>query len=167
MTDESADSRRALGSPALARTVYPPAADQCSAGDVHTCVLAVVSDIIALRRVVGDVARELFFTPTDRTRAMTATSEIARNAIVHGGGGGARLDSQHGSGAFVRVLIADEGAGITDVAAAMRGGASAIGARGLGLNSAQILAAVFAIETAPGRGTKVTMTFWRRSEFAK
>ena len=44
-------------------------------------------DVVAARRGVRDWASELGLSVLDLTKLMTAASELARNAVIHGGGG--------------------------------------------------------------------------------
>lgn len=45
------------------------------------------SDVVICRQILGQIAEELKFSATGRTMLVTAASELARNALLHGGGG--------------------------------------------------------------------------------
>ena len=60
----------------------------------------------------------------DQTKLVTAASELARNTLVHGGGGTARVEvvkSANGR-AGVRVAFSDDGPGIADIDLALTDG---------------------------------------------
>jgi serine/threonine-protein kinase RsbT len=61
----------------------------------------------------------------------------------------------------LRLVFEDQGPGIPDVEKALRDGYTTGGGLGLGLGGAKRLSNEFAIDTAAGRGTKVTITRWR------
>ena len=63
----------------------------------------------------------------------------------------------------IRVIALDEGPGIENVELALRDGYSSGTGLGLGLPGARRLVDDFNIETAPGRGTKVTLVIWERN----
>ncbi|MBF0335044.1 MAG: ATP-binding protein [Alphaproteobacteria bacterium] len=121
------------------------------------------SDIVAVQRQVMRVAKQVGLSAFAITKLVTATSELARNMVVHGSGGWAEvaaLDQDRRRG--VRVVVSDDGPGIADLEAAMRDGYSTGGGLGLGLPGARRLADEFDIQTAPGRGTVATIVIWRR-----
>ena len=61
----------------------------------------------------------------------------------------------------LRLLFADEGPGIADIALAMKDGYTSGGGLGLGLPGAKKLSDEFAIDSAPGKGTRVTIVRWK------
>jgi len=89
----------------------------------------------------------------------TATTEIARNMIVHARGGELSVRAADGKRGVV-VVARDRGPGIAQLALAMQDGYSTAGGLGLGLPSAKRLVDGLEIVTEPGRGTIVTMTKW-------
>lgn len=129
-------------------TVIPPAAEK-----VDEVALAVERDVAVARRMVAKAMDGIGAKATLKTRFVTAVSEIARNALVHGGGG--RL-ATFSDGEFVYVECSDEGPGIPDVTAALRDGFSTAKSLGKGLGGAKRLVARFEIDSGPG-GTIVRM----------
>ena len=120
------------------------------------------SDIVRVRRAVGGWSGERRGSRVDRTEIVTAASELARNVLVHGGGGEARLSVlQEGIRRGLRVVFEDHGPGIPDVALAMQDGYTTGGTLGLGLGGAKRLVNDFDIVSVPGEGTRVTITRWR------
>jgi serine/threonine-protein kinase RsbT len=119
-------------------------------------------DVVRLRETVRRWAVELGFGLVDQTKIVTAASELGRNTVVHGGGGEARLEALNdGSRRGLRLSFEDKGPGIPDVETAMRDGYTTGGGLGLGLGGARRLMTDFDIRSAPGEGTRVSVTRWR------
>lgn len=120
------------------------------------------ADLVRLRQVVRQWAVNIGFGLVDQTKVITAASELARNAVDYAGGGTVTLEAlADGLRRGLRLTFADEGPGIPDIQAALRDGYTTGGGLGLGLGGARRLSNEFAIESAPGRGTRVTITRWR------
>jgi serine/threonine-protein kinase RsbT len=99
----------------------------------------------------------------ERTKLVTAASELGRNLLVHGAGGTMTLQERERDGrAGIELCFADQGPGIPDIQQAMRDGFTTGGSLGLGLGGARRLVNEFSIESEPGRGTKVTVIQWKR-----
>ncbi|MNO91816.1 Serine/threonine-protein kinase RsbT [compost metagenome] len=97
----------------------------------------------------------------DLTKMVTAVSELARNTMVYGGGGDMDwqiLDEDPRIG--LRLVFRDEGPGIPDIKLAMTDGWTSGSGLGLGLTGAKRLVNEFELDTAPGKGTRVTITRW-------
>jgi len=130
-------------------------------GDEIRVRIASDADIVPARAQGRALATYLGFSKTDATLIATAISEIARNIVVHVGEGEISIEAVYGNPRCgVMVVARDEGPGIRDVEAALSGHGSKSGL-GLGLPGARRLMDEFDIETAPGKGTTVTMTKWR------
>lgn len=133
-----------------------------SEGGVESLPLSASDDIVVVRRLVRDRLAELGFSLVDQTKMVTAASELARNAIEHGGGGSVRIEAIVEPGrAGLRLTFSDSGPGIPDVEAALRDGFSTGRGLGLGLGGARRLVSEFTLHSAPGRGTTVIATRWR------
>ncbi len=114
-------------------------------------------DIITARARARVFAEALGFGIVDQTRIATAISEIARNALTHGGGGRAIIRASRDKKGL-EIEIVDEGPGIPNVDRALeRGFPSTSSGLGLGLMGAKRLMDEFHVESKPGVGTKVTM----------
>ena len=121
------------------------------------------ADVVAARRGVREWARELALSVLDLTKVVTAASELARNAVVHGGGGVMCLQVvRAGDREGLRVIFKDQGPGIDDIDLAMRDGYTSGGGLGLGLGGARRLVDEFDIQTAVSEGTRITVTKWAR-----
>ena len=119
-------------------------------------------DIVVVRQVVRTWAVELGFNLIEQTKIVTAASELARNAIDHGGGGTVRLQSLRDGGRVgLRLTFEDKGPGIPDLALALKDGYTTGGGLGLGLSGARRLSSEFDIESRPGEGTRVAITRWK------
>ena len=121
-----------------------------------------VDDITRARQLVRDSAIAQGLSLVDQTKLVTAASELARNTLVHGGGGDMHLETLNdGARRGIRITFSDQGPGITDLALAMKDGYSSAGGLGLGLGGAKRLVNEFDIESQPGQGTRVTILRWR------
>lgn len=91
----------------------------------------------------------------------TAVSEIARNVIVHGGGGelliGTLLEPTR---IGVLAIARDDGPGISNIDDALVDGYSTRDGLGLGLPSARRLVDEFELRSSPQQGTTVTLKQW-------
>jgi serine/threonine-protein kinase RsbT len=119
-------------------------------------------DVVTVRQRVRALAVEYGFSLVDQTKIVTAASELARNTVVHGGGGIVEIDALvDGARRGIRLTFRDHGPGIPDLAAAMRDGFTTGGGLGLGLGGARRLCNDFDIQSTPGDGTVVRITRWR------
>lgn len=120
------------------------------------------NDIIRVRQVVREAALTAGFSLVDQTKIVTAASELARNIIDYGGGGEVIVEvHDNGARRGVRAIFADSGPGIADIEQALRDGYTSGGGLGLGLGGARRLSNEFEIKSAPGEGTRVTITRWK------
>jgi serine/threonine-protein kinase RsbT len=118
-------------------------------------------DISRVRQVTRAWATELGFSLVEQTKIVTAASELARNAIVYGGGGTVRLqalDEDRRRG--LRLTFEDQGPGIANVEQALQDGYTTGTGLGLGLGGARRLCNEFHLVSAPGQGTRVTIARW-------
>jgi serine/threonine-protein kinase RsbT len=128
----------------------------------ETAPLRSSDDIVRVRRIVRDWAVSLGFSLVDQTKVVTAASELARNVIVHGGGGDFRIESLNNDARRgLRLTFSDEGPGIVDMEQAMKDGFTTGEGLGLGLGGAKRLVNEFLIDSKPGRGTTVVITRWK------
>lgn len=119
-------------------------------------------DIVSARQAVRQLTQALKFSLVDQTKMITAASELARNTLVHGHGGQMRWDTlDEGIRRGLRVHFEDEGPGIQDMSLALKDGWTSGGGMGLGLPGSKRLVNEFEIESAPGTGTRVSITRWK------
>jgi serine/threonine-protein kinase RsbT len=121
-------------------------------------------DVVRVRQQVRTAAAGAGMSLVDQTKVVTAASELARNTLVHGGGGAARIEAvtSVAGKAGVRVAFEDSGPGIPDVSLALTDGWTTGGGMGLGLSGARRLVDEFSLTTEAGAGTTVVMTKWAR-----
>jgi len=106
---------------------------------------------------------KLAFPPVDRTKFVTAASELGRNVLVHGKGGSMTIDELLSNGrSGLRLVFQDQGPGIVDIEQAMTDGFSTARSMGLGLGGAKRLVNEFTLASEPGMGTTVTVIQWKR-----
>ena len=119
-------------------------------------------DIVRVRQAVRAWAVELGFSLVDQTKIVTAASELARNTVLHGGGGTIRLEMLNdGARRGLRLVFEDKGPGIPDVALALEEGYTTGTGLGLGLGGAKRLSNDFEIASRVGEGTRVSITRWK------
>jgi serine/threonine-protein kinase RsbT len=121
-------------------------------------------DVVRVRQQVRAAAGGAGMSLIDQTKVVTAASELARNTLVHGGGGAAQIEQVTNARGKpgVRVSFTDSGPGIPDVNLALTDGWTTGGGRGLGLSGARRLVDEFSLTTEAGAGTTVVMTKWAR-----
>jgi serine/threonine-protein kinase RsbT len=115
-------------------------------------------DVVRVRQQVRTVAAK------NGLSLVAAASELARNTLVHGGGGMARVEvvkSLNGRSG-VKLHFTDEGPGIADVDLALTDGWTTGGGLGLGLSGARRLVDEFELNSKPGAGTSVMVVKWSR-----
>lgn len=120
------------------------------------------ADVVAVRQRVRALSAEHRFSLVDQTKLVTAASELARNTLEHGKGGGVRievLDALPRVG--IRLIFEDRGPGIPDVELALKEGYTTGTGLGLGLGGARRLVNEFEIRSTPGEGTRVVAVRWR------
>ncbi|MGW5668043.1 ATP-binding protein [Micromonospora sp. NPDC003776] len=120
-------------------------------------------DVVRVRQLVRTAAVAAKLSLVDQTKLVTAASELARNTLIYGGGGTAKVSTtDDGRRRGIRIVFADEGPGIPDLDLALTDGYTTGGGLGLGLSGARRLVDDFDIWTAVGEGTRVTVTKWSR-----
>ncbi|MGR3593582.1 MAG: ATP-binding protein [Limimaricola soesokkakensis] len=113
-------------------------------------------DVAAARIAVSKAMDALGARALRKTRFVTAVSEIARNALDHGGGGVLeiyRLDRPR----RIMIRCSDQGPGIANIDQAMTDGFSTARSMGKGLGGARRLVDAFRIESRVGAGTTIEM----------
>ena len=120
------------------------------------------NDIVLARQKVRQWAIDLRFSLVDQTKLVTAASELARNTLDYGKGGEMTIETLNsGARSGLRLTFEDHGPGIADVEQAMRDGFTSGSGMGLGLGGSKRLVNEFNIESAVGKGTRVTVARWK------
>jgi len=125
--------------------------------------IATPEQVAIARKAVQERAEALGFGTLERTKFVTAVSELARNTVVHGGGGEMTVRQLVNNGRVgLQVEFEDKGPGIAEISLAMRDGFTTANSLGLGLGGAKRLVSEFAITSTPGAGTHVRIVQWKR-----
>lgn len=120
-------------------------------------------DIVTARQRARQVSASLGFDSQDQVRIATAVSELARNALLHGGGGGIEFNLDAGAKTgqartpLLQIVISDRGPGIADLDRAMHEPATGGGELKLGLVAARRLMDSFDVYSGRDRGTTITL----------
>jgi serine/threonine-protein kinase RsbT len=121
-------------------------------------------DVVRVRQHVRNAAAASGLSLVDQTKLVTAASELARNTLIHGGGGMARVEAVKSptGRAGIKLQFADEGPGIADVNLALTDGWTSGAGLGLGLSGSRRLVDEFELKSEPGAGTSVVVVKWSR-----
>jgi serine/threonine-protein kinase RsbT len=134
-----------------------------TAGPVEELPIRTGDDVVRVRQIVRAQASAVKLSLVDQTKLVTAASELARNTLVHGGSGTARVETVQRDGRRgVRAVFADSGPGIADVDQALTDGYTTGAGLGLGLGGSRRLVDDFDLTTVVGEGTTVTVIKWTR-----
>jgi serine/threonine-protein kinase RsbT len=118
-------------------------------------------DIVLARQQGRTMAATIGFAATDATLIATAISELARNIVMYAQKGEVMIrsvETAHSKG--ILIVARDDGPGIHSIQDVLRDGYSTSGGLGLGLPGVKRLMDEFAIESAPRRGTTVSVKKW-------
>jgi len=119
------------------------------------------ADVAMARKAARELAAVVGLSVARAAALAIAVTEVARNIVVHARGGEVLLGVVEDRGRRGIVAIArDRAPGIRDVERALEDGYSTGAGLGLGLPSARRLVDEFALVSAVGQGTTVTMTKW-------
>jgi serine/threonine-protein kinase RsbT len=128
----------------------------------ETIQIRTEQDIVQARKIVRLLTQDSGFSLVDQTKLVTAASELARNTVIYGGGGTLFWELLvDGLKKGVRLTFKDEGPGIPDLSLAMKDGWTSGGGLGMGLSGTKRLVNEFDIDSAPGKGTRVTIARWK------
>jgi serine/threonine-protein kinase RsbT len=118
--------------------------------------------VVLVRQAVRRAAQAAGLSLVDQTKLVTAASELARNTLIHGGGGEVEMQSLAENGRkSVRLEFRDQGPGIPDMDLALKDGWTSGSGLGMGLSGSRRLVNFFDIKTAVGVGTSVTIARWK------
>lgn len=132
-------------------------------GEMGEVAIATHDDVVRVRQIVRSYAQQVKLSLVDQTKLVTAASELARNTLVYGGGGTARVELvSDGRRSGVRAWFHDDGPGIPDTTLALADGWTSGNGLGLGLSGARRLVDDFTLDTEVGRGTDITVLKWSR-----
>lgn len=119
-------------------------------------------DIVLARQLVRRMSQVQGFSLVDQTKMVTAASELARNALIYGGGGAMQWQTlADGGRTGLRLVFVDQGPGIPNLELAMSDGWTSGNGLGMGLSGARRLVNDFEIDTRVGAGTRISIARWR------
>jgi serine/threonine-protein kinase RsbT len=119
------------------------------------------NDVVQFRHEVRAAAVAAGLRLIDQTKLVTAASELARNALEHGGGGVGEIGPPEAAGRQgVRVVVEDDGPGIRDLDLALTDGFSRDNGMGMGLPGSRRLVDSFDLWSEAGVGTCVIIEKW-------
>ena len=107
-------------------------------------------DVVLARQRARQIAHLLGFAHLDQTRIATATSEIARNAMLYAGGGRVEFLVETGSNPSLQIRIRERGSGVSDFHAILDGRAFFPMGVDPGITGAKRLMDAFTIESEKG-----------------
>lgn len=123
------------------------------------------SQVGEARRTVNERCVRIGGNATFCGRASLVASELARNLVLHGGGGDIifreLLGTPHPA---IEILSLDGGCGMKNVAECLRDGFSTAGTAGTGLGAVRRLADLFELNTREGGGTVISTRIYQCSE---
>jgi serine/threonine-protein kinase RsbT len=121
-------------------------------------------DVVRVRQQARAAAADCGLSLVDQTKLVTAASELARNTLIHGHGGSARIEIvKSGNGrSGVKIGFDDNGPGIANLELALTDGWTSGNGLGLGLSGARRLVDEFELMSEPGAGTHIVVTKWSR-----
>ncbi|WP_109487466.1 SpoIIE family protein phosphatase [Occallatibacter savannae] len=115
------------------------------------------SSVGEVRRAAAAAGAKLKLDETRAGELAILTTEVARNVLIHGGGGQVIVSGIASQGGPVaRILALDTGGGIANLAEAMKDGFSTAGTMGAGLGAMKRMAKRFEVFTGRG-GTMVLL----------
>lgn len=120
-------------------------------------------DAVFLRNRVSQYVDKIQMGLVNKTKLLTAASELVRNMLSYAGGGKVTCEivSLSALQTGIRLTFADKGPGIKDISLAMKDGYTTGKTLGLGLPGAKRLVNIFDIQSQPGKGTTVVITKWK------
>jgi serine/threonine-protein kinase RsbT len=128
----------------------------------HITLIDEADRVIAIIKAKA-LADEAGFRTTAGFMVATVVSELATNILRYAGRGTIdmrRVRDAHRHRDGIEVVASDQGPGIPDIEKAFAEHYSSSGSLGLGLPSVRRIMDELAVDSAPGRGTRITTTKW-------
>ena len=129
----------------------------------ETIAIKTDQDAVFLRNRVAEYATKIKMGLVNKTKLLTAASELVRNMLRYAGGGRVLCEvvSESVLQTGIQLTFIDSGPGIADIDQAMKDGFSTGKSLGVGLPGAKRLVNVFQIKSKVGEGTRVTILKWK------
>nr|WP_184988720.1 ATP-binding protein [Sphaerisporangium rubeum] len=117
------------------------------------------SAIGAARRIATALASAGGFDDERTGRVGVAVSEAASNLVKHADAGTMLIRPHPEAATTIEIVCVDEGPGMADIVARTRDGYSTAGTLGIGLGAISRLTDAWDVDSRPGRGTVLSMSF--------
>jgi signal transduction histidine kinase/CheY-like chemotaxis protein len=114
-------------------------------------------DVVLARQRARSISAALKFDNQEQTRVATAVSEIARNTFEYARPGAIDFEIEKGAPGMFYISIRDKGRGIPNLQEILAGKYVSQTGMGIGMIGAKRLMDYFHVETAPEKGTVVTL----------
>ncbi|RYY48406.1 MAG: anti-sigma regulatory factor [Chitinophagaceae bacterium] len=120
-------------------------------------------DLVFVRNRISEYADKIKMGLVNKTKLLTAASELIRNIINYAGTGQVLCEVVTLSAlkTGIRLSFIDRGPGITNIPLAMQDGYTTGRTLGLGLPGAKRLVNMFEIQSQVGKGTTITIIQWK------
>jgi serine/threonine-protein kinase RsbT len=120
-------------------------------------------DVVFFRNRVNEYAGKIKMGLLNKTKLLTAASELVRNMLIYAKEGKVICEIVTVSAlqTGVRLTFIDNGPGIADIDKAMTDGYTTGKSLGLGLPGAKRLVNIFDLKSVKGKGTTVSITKWK------
>jgi len=115
------------------------------------------ADMRLVTEAARSCARDAGMSVLDQTKTMTVCAELARNILQYAGSGELRLWLVDRPRRGIGIEAVDRGPGIADLARVLSPSYVSRTGMGIGLQGSRRLVDEFDIESAPGKGTSVTL----------
>ena len=113
-------------------------------------------DLHKVNETVRSLCREIGMSPLDQTKLTTAASELTRNVLQSAGSGHVHV-TRLGARRGLQIVAEDRGPGIADVELVLSARYSSRTGMGMGLKGTKRIVDEFQIDSAKGRGTRVSI----------
>lgn len=120
------------------------------------------NDIVKVRQMVRQYAKDCRMGIVEQTRITTAVSELLRNMYQYAGGGEVTVNTGEANNHQALIItFVDRGPGIDNLELAMSDGYTSGGGMGYGLPGAKRLVDSFEIRTEVNFGTEIRLMKWK------
>ena len=120
-------------------------------------------DLVFIRNRISEYADKIKMGLVNKTKLLTAASELIRNIMNYAGKGQVLCEvvAESALKTGIRLTFIDKGPGIKDISLAMKDGYTTGKTLGLGLPGAKRLVNFFDLKSEFGKGTTITIIQWK------
>ncbi|CAG9623224.1 anti-sigma regulatory factor [Sutcliffiella rhizosphaerae] len=120
-------------------------------------------DIILVRKIGRETAKNMGFSLIDQTRITTSISELARNVVKYAGYGSISIEVIHHYVPGLLIVVTDQGPGINSINKAMEDGFTTSNSLGAGLPAVKRMMDEFIIVSDLHEGTSIQIVKWTQN----